>query len=218
MKNVPDDCQTMNQPYETLRIFKGPDAYLPETKSRTSCATSMESSSLPMGILRIMLAEDGVGQVLMALTGVKVGGNLEWLNPFIADTRPHIGQEEASANMRTFVAGSKLVTGIDAENDLWKTGLCQDRYATRTSPQWIGPQLEDLMLAHQQVATELNSTSGNPLVDVSGSEVHSGGNFHHLVGNGLHDGLEGLKEVFVHDAKIESLASHIDEGSRHQRD
>lgn len=66
-------ARLLNQPYETLRIFRGPDAYLPETKSRTRCATSMESSSLPMGILRIMLAEDGVGQVLMALTGVKVG-------------------------------------------------------------------------------------------------------------------------------------------------
>ena len=41
----------------------------------------------------------------------------------------------------------------------------------------MGPQLEDLMLAHTQVTTELNSTSDNPLVDVSQSDIHSGGNF-----------------------------------------
>jgi len=118
-----------------------------------------------------------LSQYLTILASEVLGGNLEWLNPFIADTRPHIGQEEASANMRTFVADSKLVTGIDIEKDPFKAGLCQDRYATRTSQQWIGPQLEDLMLAHQQVTIELNSTSDNPLVDVSGMGVHSGGNF-----------------------------------------
>jgi phenylalanine ammonia-lyase len=79
--------------------------------------------------------------------------------------------------MRTFVSGSRLVSGIQIEKDRFKVGLCQDRYATRCSQQWMGPQLEDLMLAHTQVTTELNSTSDNPLVDVSQSDIHSGGNF-----------------------------------------
>ena len=117
-----------------------------------------------------------LSQYLTILASEALGGNLEWLHPFIANIRPHIGQKEASANMRTFVAGSNLVSGL-SEKDRFKIGLCQDRYATRTSPQWIGPQLEDLMLAHQQVTTELNSTSDNPLVDVSREDVYSGGNF-----------------------------------------
>ncbi|PMD36868.1 phenylalanine ammonia-lyase [Hyaloscypha variabilis F] len=118
-----------------------------------------------------------LSQYLTILASEALGGNLEWLHPFIANIRPHIGQKEAAANMRTFVAGSRLVSGIQNEKDRFTVGLCQDRYATRTSQQWIGPQLEDLMLAHQQVTIELNSTSDNPLVDVSGSDVYSGGNF-----------------------------------------
>ncbi|KAE9378838.1 phenylalanine ammonia-lyase [Stipitochalara longipes BDJ] len=118
-----------------------------------------------------------LSQYLTILASEVLGGNLEWLHPFIASIRPHIGQKEASANMRTFVAGSKLVSGIQIEKNRFKLGLCQDRYSTRTSQQWIGPQLEDLMLAHQQITTELNSTSDNPLIDVSSSDVYSGGNF-----------------------------------------
>ena len=37
--------------------------------------------------------------------------------------------------------------------------------------------MEDLLLAHEQVTTELNSTTDNPLVDVAGQMTHHGGNF-----------------------------------------
>lgn len=55
--------------------------------------------------------------------------------------------------------------------------LRQDRYALRTSAQWIGPQLEDLVAAHKSIDVEVNSTTDNPLVDVEGGKVHHGGNF-----------------------------------------
>ena len=54
--------------------------------------------------------------------------------------------------------------------------LRQDRYATRTSPQWLGPALEDLVLADQQISIECNSATDNPLVSPSGDVLH-GGNF-----------------------------------------
>jgi phenylalanine ammonia-lyase len=41
----------------------------------------------------------------------------------------------------------------------------------------MGPQLEDLILAHKQVTVELNTTTDNPLVDVAANKVHHGGNF-----------------------------------------
>ncbi|KAI1086997.1 phenylalanine and histidine ammonia-lyase [Rostrohypoxylon terebratum] len=42
--------------------------------------------------------------------------------------------------------------------------------------QWIGPILEDLVLAHQQISVECNSVSDNPLVTSEGEFLH-GGNF-----------------------------------------
>lgn len=55
--------------------------------------------------------------------------------------------------------------------------LVQDRYSVRSAPQWIGPQVEDLLLADQQISIELNSSCDNPLVDTSTSDIHYGCNF-----------------------------------------
>ena len=119
-----------------------------------------------------------LAQVLTALTSECLAGNVEWLAPFIHDVRPHPGQKECASNIREFLAGSKLVAGLTLDyRPRTKSGLCQDRYSTRTSPQWLGPYLEDLTTASQQVRTELNSTSDNPLIDVEGSDIFHGGNF-----------------------------------------
>jgi phenylalanine ammonia-lyase len=61
--------------------------------------------------------------------------------------------------------------------DVKQQGLVQDRYALRTVPQWIGPTLEDLQLANQQIVIELNSSTDNPLIDVVDDRFHHGGNF-----------------------------------------
>jgi phenylalanine ammonia-lyase len=53
----------------------------------------------------------------------------------------------------------------------------QDRYSLRSAPQWIGPQLEDMLLAHRQITTELNSSCDNPLVDSSAHDILYGCNF-----------------------------------------
>ncbi len=58
----------------------------------------------------------------------------------------------------------------------------QDRYSLRSAPQWIGPQLEDLLLAHRQISVELNSSCDNPLVDSSSGvagqqDIYYGCNF-----------------------------------------
>ncbi|RFN46702.1 phenylalanine ammonia-lyase [Fusarium flagelliforme] len=123
-----------------------------------------------------------LAQVLTAFASESMGGNVEWTAPFIHAVRPHPGQIEAAANIRSFLHGSKFVVGLE-DRKRTGDGLWQDRYSTRTSPQWIGPYLEDLLLAQRQISIELNSTSDNPLVDASEKdgkavgEVYSGGNF-----------------------------------------
>lgn len=112
-------------------------------------------------------------QLLTAMGTEALAGTAHNYHPFISETRPHGGQAEAASNILKFLSGSKLSPDRDPE----RIGLAQDRYALRTAPQWIGPQLEDLMLATRQVATEVNSTTDNPLIDVAGGRVHHGGNF-----------------------------------------
>ncbi|UZP46190.1 hypothetical protein NXS19_014002 [Fusarium pseudograminearum] len=121
-------------------------------------------------------------QVLTTFAAESMGGNVEWTAPFIHAVRPHPGQIEAAANIRSFIQGSEFVAGLENRKRTGD-GLWQDRYSTRTSPQWIGPYLEDLLLAQRQITVELNSTSDNPLVDATEKdgkvvgEVYSGGNF-----------------------------------------
>ncbi|CAI7655293.1 unnamed protein product [Penicillium manginii] len=123
-----------------------------------------------------------LSQILTAFTSECLSGNVEWALPFIHATRPHTGQIEVASNIRRFLKGSKFVVGLDEQEKI-KDGLCQDRYSTRTAPQWIGPYLEDLLQAQRQLEVELNSTSDNPLVDTSrqgdgsSGKVYSGGNF-----------------------------------------
>lgn len=112
-------------------------------------------------------------QLLTAMGTEALAGTAHNYHPFISAIRPHAGQTEAAANILSFLSGSR----ISSDRDPDRIGLAQDRYPLRTAPQWIGPQLEDLLLATRQVAVELNSTTDNPLIDAKNSRIHHGGNF-----------------------------------------
>ncbi|KAL8942689.1 MAG: hypothetical protein Q9211_001287 [Gyalolechia sp. 1 TL-2023] len=120
-----------------------------------------------------------LSQFLTAMASEALLASADNFDPFISSVRPHRGQVEAARNIRHFLRGSRLVRGLAGESDTRQASglLYQDRYALRTSPQWIGPQLEDLQLAHEQVTVELNSTTDNPLFDVAKQKTHHGGNF-----------------------------------------
>ncbi|KAM3499738.1 hypothetical protein MY10362_007019 [Beauveria mimosiformis] len=108
-----------------------------------------------------------VSQMLTALSSEALGANVEWAHPFIAAVRPHSGQIEAAQNIRTFIKGSKLVYGLEQTKDRFKAGLAQERYALRSSPQWLSPLLEDLMSAERQLTVEINSTTDNPVLSLT---------------------------------------------------
>ncbi|PYI34247.1 phenylalanine ammonia-lyase [Aspergillus indologenus CBS 114.80] len=114
-----------------------------------------------------------LAQAVTGLTVEALQGHADSFHPLIAEVRPQRGQIEAARNILAFLRGSRLTqTGRKTHE-----GLAQDRYSLRTASQWIGPQLEDLLLADRQVSIELNSTSDNPLIDTAGKTFYSGGNF-----------------------------------------
>lgn len=117
-----------------------------------------------------------LSQVLTSMSVEALLGSYGSFHPFIGQIRPHQGQVEAAANIRFLLQGSQFARGLDVD-DSRNVGLYQDRYPLRTSSQWLGPQLEDLLLAQKQIVTELNSTTDNPLIDVAGNHIHHGGNF-----------------------------------------
>ncbi|KAH9908163.1 phenylalanine and histidine ammonia-lyase [Xylariomycetidae sp. FL2044] len=112
------------------------------------------------------------GQILTAMTVEALVGSQESFHAFFSETRPHPGQTECARNIWAFLEGSKLIKANDGAGSV----LRQDRYSIRTAPQWLGPILEDLVLAHQQISIECNSVTDNPLVTRQGELLH-GGNF-----------------------------------------
>ena len=138
----------------------------------------VNGTSLSAGVAALAMQEAHcqavLSQVLTAMTVEALRGTDESFNPFFAQVRPHPGQMESARNINTFLINSRLVDRADGSE---ASSLRQDRYSIRTASQWIGPVLEDLLLAHQQVTIEINSVTDNPLVDTSSGRMLHGGNF-----------------------------------------
>ncbi|EEB96863.1 hypothetical protein MPER_03924, partial [Moniliophthora perniciosa FA553] len=90
-----------------------------------------------------------------------------------------VQQVEFANNVHNLLQDSKLAFGHEEEVSLQddKYSLRQDRYPLRTSPQFLGPQIEDILAALAAVTQECNSTTDNPLVDGNTGTIHHGGNF-----------------------------------------
>lgn len=121
------------------------------------------------------LGQAALSQVLTAMSVEALCGTDESFDSFFGEVRPHPGQIEVAQNIHAFLARSALVQHHDNSED---GELRQDRYAVRTASQWIGPVLDDLHLAYQQIIIEINSATDNPLVNPrEGGKMMHGGNF-----------------------------------------
>lgn len=121
-----------------------------------------------------------LAQICTAMGTEALAGTRGSFDPFIhAVARPHTGQVEAADFIFNLLEGSKFASTHEEEVtlDQDKGTLRQDRYPLRTAPQFIGPQIEDILSALRTVTQESNSTTDNPLVDGATGEVHHGGNF-----------------------------------------
>ncbi|KAF7346985.1 Phenylalanine ammonia-lyase [Mycena venus] len=140
----------------------------------TAFSTSVAALALNDAVHLTLLA-----QVCTALGTEALLGTRGSFDPFIHSVaRPHPGQVECARNIWNMLDGSKLAQTHEKEVSIYvdKYLLRQDRYPLRTSPQFLGPQIEDILsaLSPSAVTQECNSTTDNPLVDGDTGEIHHG--------------------------------------------
>lgn len=85
-------------------------------------------------------------------------------------SRPFRGQIGVAKHLRTLMADSEIIAD--------GSGKVQDGYSMRCTPQVYGPTVEAWGYVLDQVETEMNSSSDNPLFFTEDEEHLAGGNFH----------------------------------------
>ena len=132
-----------------------------------------------------------------------LGATNQSFHPFIHKQKPFNGQLASASVMLELLTGSQLICDELSGQHEFRGGdePIQDRYSLRCLPQYMGPIVDGLRLIGEQVETEINSATDNPLVDEAVGHTYHGGNF-----LGQYIGV-GMDQLRFH---IGMLAKHLD--------
>ena len=97
-------------------------------------------------------------------------GRIEPFYPQVHEVRPHKGQIETAAHIRSLLEGSEIIKQ--------KKVHVQDPYSFRCMPQVHGASKDTIRYVKSVIETEINSATDNPTVFPDEDLIISAGNFH----------------------------------------
>ncbi|HET7219398.1 MAG TPA: histidine ammonia-lyase [Vicinamibacterales bacterium] len=110
--------------------------------------------------------------IAAALSIDALRGSMRPFDSRIHEARPFPGQSASAANIRTLLADSAI------NESHAHCGRVQDAYSLRCAAQVHGAARDAFSFARQQLVTEANAATDNPMVFSADGDIVSGGNFH----------------------------------------